>query len=239
MNRHQSEHGAESSGRSQSAETRPGEGGEERATYRHPDTHREEMARPGAPREDQSAEPGVAQLGDADQDAFFETQTAPVSGRAGHRTTGSEDVLDLDESLLVEAEEPDFADDTGTTDVMLAVEEGLTYFPPTDPVVEQDADADEGIEVLGGFSSDALESPLEADQLPPRLRRGDDELAEAVRRALRADSYTTDMDIDVTVEDAVVYLRGVVQSLDDIEQAEEVAGRVPGVEDVEEELEIA
>jgi osmotically-inducible protein OsmY len=70
------------------------------------------------------------------------------------------------------------------------------------------------------------------------VRRNDDELAEAVTRALRADSYTTDLAIEVEVEDGVVYLRGQVTSLEDIEQAEEVAGRVPGVEDVEEELEI-
>ena len=36
----------------------------------------------------------------------------------------------------------------------------------------------------------------------------------------------------------MVYLTGKVRSLEDIEQAEQVAGSVPGVEEVEEELEI-
>jgi osmotically-inducible protein OsmY len=59
-----------------------------------------------------------------------------------------------------------------------------------------------------------------------------------VLNAIRNDAYTTDLDIDVTVENGIVYLRGRVNSLDDVEQAEEVAGSVEGVVDVEEELEI-
>jgi hypothetical protein len=145
--------------------------------------------------------------------------------------------LSLDPDLLVDSDEPDFQDDVGTTDVELAVEEGLTYIPPMDPVVMPD-DSDDGLEVVGGFASDSLESPLTQDQGPARLRRNDVDLVEAVTRALRADGYTTDLNIEVEVEDGVVYLRGQVTSLEDIEQAEEVAGRVPGVEDVEEELEI-
>jgi hypothetical protein len=105
-------------------------------------------------------------------------------------------------------------------------------------VIRPDPDDEEGISVVGGFAADSLEGPLEDEQVPPQVRRGDDELALAVTRALRADSYTTDLNIEVEVEDGVVYLRGVVSSLEDIEQAEEVAGRVPGVEDVEEVLEI-
>ena len=107
-----------------------------------------------------------------------------------------------------------------------------------EPVIRPDPDDEEGLEVVGGFAADSLEGPLEDEQLPPQVRRNDDELALAVTRALRADSYTTDLNIEVEVVDGVVYLRGVVTSLEDIEQAEEVAGRVPGVEDVEEELEI-
>jgi hypothetical protein len=184
--------------------------------------HPEEIGRPGEPRH-----PGTE--GQAAEDLLTLT---------GQPATGSEDVLSLDADLLEDSDEPDYQDDVGTTDVMLAVEEGVTYIPPMDPVVTSDADNEEELEVVGGFASDSLESPLDQDQLPPRVRRNDDELAQAVTRALRADSYTTDLNIDVEVEDGVVYLRGQVTSLEDIEQAEEVAGRVPGVEDVEEELEI-
>lgn len=214
----QQEHGYESSGRPESAPTPPGTGGEESVSYGHPDSHREVVGRAGEPRHpggpNREAASGEEQIGDPD------------------------DVLNQDPALLEEAEEPDFQEDPGTTDVMEAVEEGLPYFPPTDPVVAPDPDDEEGLEIVGGFASDALEGPLEEELLPAPVRRGDDELAAAVHRALRADSYTTDLNIEVEVEDGVVYLRGMVTSLEDIEQAEEVAGRVPGIEDVVEELEI-
>jgi hypothetical protein len=218
MDSEHGEHGNQSSGNPQSAPTRPGEGGYDRGMHDHPEV----VGRPGEPRH-----PGTAGQARAD-----------LVDLTGRPASGPDDVLSLDPDLLVDSDEPDYQDDVGTTDVMLAVEEGVTYIPPIDPVVEPDDDSEEGLEVVGGFASDSLESPLEPDMVPPRVRRNDDELAEAVTRALRADSYTTDLNIEVEVEDGVVYLRGQVTSLEDIEQAEEVAGRVPGVEDVEEELEI-
>jgi hypothetical protein len=218
MDNEHGEHGYESSGNPQSAPTRPGEGGYQRGEHDWP----EEVGRVGEPRH-----PGTEGQAEAD-----------LLDLTGRPATGSDDVMSLDPDLLVDSDEPDFVEDVGTTDVMLAVEEGLTYIPPLDPVVASDPDSEEGLEVVGGFATDSLEAPLDQDQVPARVRRNDDELAEAVTRALRADSYTTDLAIDVEVEDGVVYLRGQVTSLEDIEQAEEVAGRVPGVEDVEEELEI-
>jgi len=148
------------------------------------------------------------------------------------------DVLDLSPDLLVEAEEPNFAGDPGTTDVMDAVENGDVYFPPTDPVVGPSHDNGDALEVRGGFADTALEEPLQADRDPARLRYNDEELAEVVLEALRNDAYTTDLDIDVAVVDGIVYLRGRVNSIEDVEQAEEVAGRIAGVVDVEEELEL-
>ena len=54
--------------------------------------------------------------------------------------------------------------------------------------------------------------------------------------ALRADAATTDLIIDVTVRNGRVHLRGEVQTMQDAELAEEVAGRVPGIREVIEEL---
>ncbi|HET7080532.1 MAG TPA: BON domain-containing protein [Chloroflexia bacterium] len=147
-----------------------------------------------------------------------------------------EDVFDLPVEPL-ESVEPDFAGDVGTTDVQEVVENGETYFPPTDPVVAP-VDDFEGVEVRGGFAETSLEEPREATRDPARMKLNDDEIAENVLNAIRNDAYTTDLDIDVTVENGIVYLRGRVNSLDDVEQAEEVAGSVEGVVDVEEELEI-
>ncbi len=152
------------------------------------------------------------------------------------RLSNNMDVLDLDRSFIVESEEHDFTDDPGTTDVIEAVEEGEPYFPPTDPPVATRRFANTAM--LDGFSDTSLEEPSEVEDTPLRVQGNDEELAERVRYALAADSYTADLAIDVEVEYGVAYLHGKVGSLDDIEQAEQIAGSVPGIEDVEEDLEI-
>jgi osmotically-inducible protein OsmY len=53
---------------------------------------------------------------------------------------------------------------------------------------------------------------------------------------LREDALTTDLDIVVSVRNRVVFLTGEVPSLDDAENAEDVAGRVAGVREVREDL---
>ncbi len=156
-------------------------------------------------------------------------------GLGGERMSTNLDVMDLDSSWREEGEEPDFMQDPGTTDIIQSVEEGEPYFPPTDPPTRRRGL--QNVEVLDGFAVTSLESPGEPDEEPLRLA-GDDELAERVRYALAADAYTTDLNIEVEVEDGVVYLRGQVSSIEDIEQAEQVAGSVAGVEEVQEELEI-
>lgn len=155
--------------------------------------------------------------------------------RDEHMSTNP-DVLNLDSSWRQEGEEPDFMQDPGTTDVIMAVEEAEPYFPPTDPPLRTGAGLQDA-EVLGGFSITSLESPTEPVDEPLRLS-GDDEIEARVRYALAADAYTSDLNITVEVEDGTVYLRGQVRSLEDIDQAEQVAGNVAGVDEVQEELEI-
>jgi osmotically-inducible protein OsmY len=112
------------------------------------------------------------------------------------------------------------------------------YFPPTDPVVRVGR---HGTEILGGFSATSVDELTEetSDQteLTPRTR-GDEEIAADVLRELAEDAATTDLTIDVVVRNGTVRLRGVVASWEDADAAEEVAGRVPGVVDVDEKLEI-
>jgi hypothetical protein len=146
------------------------------------------------------------------------------------------DVLNLDASWRQEGEEPDFMDSPGTTDMIESIEEGEPYFPPTDPPLR--VERRENADILGGFAATSLEEPDESEDHPLRLLTNDEEIAERVRYALAADAYTTDLNIEVEVEDGVVSLHGKVRSLDDIEQAEQVAGSVPGVEEVQEDLEI-
>ncbi len=130
---------------------------------------------------------------------------------------------------------PDFTAEAGTGDFLESVSEAEPYIPPTDPVVKSDRSTD-GVEMLGGFAESANEDAALASL--PGAPRGDEEIREAVLSALHRDAATTDLNLQVEVEEGVVYLRGVVPSLDDIDMAESVAARVPGVEEVEEELEI-
>jgi hypothetical protein len=109
------------------------------------------------------------------------------------------------------------------------------YVPPTDPVITSDARGN--VEVLGGFSLTASD---EVAPLPSASdgRLGDEAIEDAVRAALRRDAATTSLEIEVLVRDGVAHLRGRVSDLDDADNAEDVASRVPGVREVKEELEV-
>jgi osmotically-inducible protein OsmY len=113
---------------------------------------------------------------------------------------------------------------------------GEVYTPPVDPVLTTDQHGEP--RVLGGFEIDSSEEvevePSAEDRAP-----GDEALADAIRRELAEDSATTDLNIVVAVRQGVAHLRGRVEDMDDVDNAEAVASRVPGVRDVVEELEVA
>jgi hypothetical protein len=153
-------------------------------------------------------------------DQYWDTDAA---GSAAQQTGG---LLEID---------PDFTDDIGTTDPQVAAAEGVPYMPPSDPVVRP-SDDNEELEILNGFAAGAMDDPDLANG-----PRNDDEIALDVRRALRNDASTTDLDglIAVAVRDGVVRLTGEVPTLEDAENAEAVAGIVAGVTEVREDLHIA
>lgn len=128
--------------------------------------------------------------------------------------------------------EPDFMEDVGTSDSMVAAAEAVPYFPPTDPVVRPTTD-EQQLAVVGGFETTAMDDRGGASGADPR---NDDELARSVHRALREDALTIDLAIRIGARDGVVVLRGEVTTLEDAENAEAVASRVEGVSEVREEL---
>lgn len=152
------------------------------------------------------------------------------------RMSSNLDVLDLDSSWRVEGEEPDFMQSPGATDMIESIEEGEPYFPPTDPPLTTRPLVNAGIQ--GGFAATSLEEQNDDFDHPLRLRTNDEDIEERVRFALASDAYTSDLNIEVEVADGVVSLHGMVRSIEDIEQAEQVVGSVQGVEEVEEDLEI-
>lgn len=106
------------------------------------------------------------------------------------------------------------------------------YVPPIDPVLDRNG------EVVNGFSLSATET-LEVDRATEDGSLGDEAIADAVRRELREDSATAELEIEVEVEAGIVTLRGTVADIDDTENAEEVASRLPGVREVREQLKVA
>ncbi len=117
-----------------------------------------------------------------------------------------------------------------TRDDHRVTEGDAVYVPPTDPVGTDR-------EVIGGFSASSMDS-LEVERSGDGTL-GDEAIADAVRRELREDAATTGLVLEVEVNQGVVRLRGAVEDLLDVESAEEVAARVPGVMEVAEELEVA
>ena len=104
------------------------------------------------------------------------------------------------------------------------------YVPPIDPVGTDR-------EVIGGLQESSME---DIDVAPSALdgALGDEAIREAILRELREDAQTRDLDLDVQVEQGRVVLRGHVLFIEDVDGAEEVTSRVPGVVEVEEELEV-
>jgi hypothetical protein len=167
------------------------------------------------------------------------TTTAHSLGDIGFNDASDADLLSADV-------EPSMIDQELLTDPTAAagpsdswedpVEDGEeVYVPPTDPVITTGVHGD--TEVLGGFSTDSMETrgPLHSSD----GEIGDEAIADAVRAALRQDAATTDLQVDVIVEDGIARLYGAVPGLEDVDNAEAVAGRVEGVVEVMEELQVA
>ena len=169
-----------------------------------------------------------------------------VAQRHGLRLEDAIDVLDFEFELgsserddvgpaTLQSSDAGTLYDVGTNDPGLAGEEAIPYFPATDPVLgEQVTDQDE-VEVIGGFQP----TSMTGDGDGVRIRLDDDErISDDVRRELREDAATTDLDVTVETRDGTVLLLGEVAAVEDSDNAEAVAGRVDGVVEIRNELTI-
>ena len=145
------------------------------------------------------------------------------------------DQLDPDFTNQPTSNEPVSAADPTSSVEDLVNDGDVIYFPPTDPVIGLDEDGD--VEVLGGFSPTS-DDDIQVEPSTLDGRPGDEALAAAIRRELREDASTTALQIEVTVKNGIVKLRGEVPDLIDAENAEAVARTVPGVVDVDESLKV-
>ncbi len=184
------------------------------------------------------AEPHGLRLNDgidvlvAEPATAFEDPAGDAAGPFGYVDADADGDTRLDPGFKLDA---DLTDDIGTTDSEEAAAEAIPYFPPTDPVVRPTADAQE-LEVIGGFGATSTD---DTDSAAGFDTRNDEEISLQVLRELREDALTTDLVVRVGTRNGVVHLHGEVPTLEDAENAEAVASRVGGVQEVREELVIA
>lgn len=141
------------------------------------------------------------------------------------------------ETVHLEELEPDLSDDIGAQTAMESAQEGEPWFPPTDPVLMPAANNDGAADIRGELAP-ASDERFREDANDEQGVATDDEIADAVRRVLVSDGSTSGMDVQVLVANGIVTLRGAVDHLEDAEAAQAVAGSVPGVLDVQEELRV-
>lgn len=127
--------------------------------------------------------------------------------------------------------------DVGTVDAGQSMDEAIPYFPPTDPVIGSQMARQDEVEVIGGFQTTSMHGDEDTALRQPF--RGDEQITEDVLRELREDATTTDLKVRVHTRNGVVFLVGEVPTMEDAENAEAVAGRVTGVDEVREELKVA
>lgn len=166
----------------------------------------------------------------ATEDLVQETEAQTVTGTLGPES-------ELDPYFTGQPLETDDLNvvGSGAYDDLPDQEPDPVFFPPTDPVVRGDPEGQ--LAVDGGFDATSMSS----DDVDPSVednRPGDSALADAIARELREDATTTALQIDVTVAGGVARLVGHVPDLEDAENAEEVAGRVPGVREVIDDLDV-
>lgn len=120
----------------------------------------------------------------------------------------------------------------------MADEQGLVYTPPTDPPVVPSDDG-HNVEIAAGWSKSLEDDPRSAEGLD-QLSGGDYDLQEKIYAALAQHSETNGLtDIQVAVQNGIVYLYGRVPTLLDTDLVENVVRDIAGVVDVEERLEVA
>ena len=143
--------------------------------------------------------------------------------RDNDRSAPNDEALNEEDLIAIGEANPN-DDPEPTTDWMTSVDEAIPYEPPVDPPVVPGGR--DGIEVAQGFA-ESSDGEFDLAVAP-----GDDEITEMVQRLLRTDSATSSLDLRARTVDGVVYLRGLVASVEDSDLAVEVASRVPGVVDV-------
>jgi hypothetical protein len=120
----------------------------------------------------------------------------------------------------------------------LAMQQGLTYTPPTDPPV-LGSDAPQGAKVAAGFAPSMEESNPDVEILPTRVDNNDLDLLENIYLALDNNSETGHLsNVKVQVNQGIVNLLGTVESEDDLARVYEIVQDLTGVVEVQNNLQV-
>ena len=123
--------------------------------------------------------------------------------------------------------------DGHTYDIGLALDQGLTYTPPTDPPVLPSADDREGLDIAAGFGLSMEDSDPDVEMLPERIDDNDLDLEDDVYEAIRFNSETQNLtDVRVRAANGVVALFGTVPDDQDLERLVELIADLDGVQEV-------
>jgi len=119
--------------------------------------------------------------------------------------------------------------DGHTYDVGLAMDQGLTYTPPTDPPVLPSQDR-EGLDIAAGFALSMEDSDPDVERLPEGVDDNDLDLEDDVYEAIRFNSETQNLtDVRVRAGNGVVALFGTVPDDQDLERLIELIEDLDGV----------
>lgn len=129
--------------------------------------------------------------------------------------------------------------DGETDDPLVAIEEGQTWVPPSDPPTVP-SDDPQGIDVAAGTGVESSDERYDDDH-----RGGGDldegDLNSRIREAIRNDAATSVLAdrLEIAVVGSTAILRGVVDDVDDGDTLAAVIEQVEGIDEVRDETEVA
>jgi osmotically-inducible protein OsmY len=130
--------------------------------------------------------------------------------------------------------------DGHTYNVGIAIDQGLTYTPPHDPPTQPSERDPQGAEVAAGFALSMEDSDPNVERLPDHIDNNDLDLLDDVYDALRLNSETAHLvNVEVQVDNGVVYLSGTVDTEDDLELVNTVVEDLEGVRAIRNNLQVS
>jgi len=186
----------------------------------------------------------IAQMTDPEDQVFYRREAEVGESPSDFNDTAQyEGEAPTDPSLTDTVRIEDLADlelrEGETSNPDEAAEQGLTWVPPIDPPVVPDLEDPQGAKVAAGFGTTSDDQPYD-DNNRSDLLSAEDDMTARIREALIADAATSAYaeNLVIGTRDGTIVVRGLVDDIDDTDNIVDVISRVPGVDEVIEELEV-